>query len=118
SFEFLLGLVIIPIVGGIVELYGTTAAARENRMELVMALTAGATIQMALFVVPVLAIGGFILQHPLPLVFKPLEIILFGASTFTFMLLSRDGESTLLEGAQLVALWALLAIIAAFVPPA
>jgi len=117
QYEFFFGLIVIPVVGGLVELYGTTGSARANRMELVMATTAGATIQMILLIVPVIVLVGALNTHPLDLVFKPIEIIIFGASTFAFMLLSRDGESSILEGVQLVALWTLLAITALFLPP-
>jgi Ca2+:H+ antiporter len=117
GFGFFFGLIVIPIVGGVVELYGTVGSAREKHMEIVMALTAGATIQMILFVVPVLVLVGAALGHPLDLVFKPIEIIIFGASTFAFMLLSRDGESSILEGVQLVTLWLLLAVTAFALPP-
>jgi Ca2+:H+ antiporter len=117
GFGFFFGLIVIPIVGGVVELYGTVGSAREKRMEIVMALTAGATIQMILFVVPVLVLVGAALSHPLDLVFKPIEIIIFGASTFAFMLLSRDGESSILEGVQLMTLWLLLAVTALALPP-
>ena len=117
GFGFFFGLIVIPIVGGVVELYGTVGSAREKRMEIVMALTAGATIQMILFVVPVLVLVGAALSHPLDLVFKPIEIIIFGASTFAFMLLSRDGESSILEGVQLITLWTLLAITSLALPP-
>jgi Ca2+:H+ antiporter len=118
DYEFFLGLIVIPVVGGLVELYGTAGSARANRMELVMATTAGATIQMILLMVPALVLVGSAMGRPLVLVFKPIEIIIFGAATFTFMLLSRDGESSILEGVQLVALWTLLAITALFLPPA
>lgn len=117
-YEFFFGLIVIPVVGGLVELYGTTGSARANRMELVMATTAGATIQMILLMVPVLVLVGTVADRPLDLVFKPVEVIVFGATTFAFMLLSRDGESTILEGVQLVALWTLLAVTALFLPPA
>ena len=117
GFGFFFGLIVIPIVGGVVELYGTVGSAREKHMEIVMALTAGATIQMILFVVPVLVLVGAYMNHPLDLVFKPIEIIIFGASTFAFMLLSRDGESSILEGVQLMTLWLLLAVTAFALPP-
>jgi Ca2+:H+ antiporter len=118
GFGFFFGLIVIPIVGGLVELYGTVGSAREKRMEIVMALTAGATIQMILFVVPVLVLVGYFTGHQLDLVFKPIEIIIFGAATFAFMLLSRDGESSILEGVQLMSLWLLLAVTALALPPA
>ncbi len=117
QYEFFLGLILVPLLGGMVELYGSVGAARENRMEITMAVTAGATIQMILLVVPVLVLVGLATGHPLELVFKPLEILMFGAATFIFMLLSRDGESTWLEGAQLCTLWALVAITALFFRP-
>jgi Ca2+:H+ antiporter len=117
GFGFFFGLIVIPIVGGVVELYGTVGSAREKHMEIVMALTAGATIQMILFVVPILVLVGAATGHQLDLVFKPIEIIIFGASTFAFMLLSRDGESSILEGVQLMTLWLLLAVTAFALPP-
>ena len=116
-FEFFLGLILIPVLAGLVELYGSVGAARENRMEITMAVTAGATIQMILLIVPVLVLIGLVSGHPLDLVFQPLHIIIFGAATFIFMLLARDGESTWLEGAQLCTLWSLVAVIALVLPP-
>jgi len=116
QYEFFLGLIMIPLLAGVVELYGSVGAARENRMEITMAVTAGATVQMILLVVPVLVLVGLATGHPLELLFKPLEIITFGAATVIFMLLSRDGESTWLEGAQLCTLWLLVASTALFLP--
>ena len=117
NYEFFLGLILIPILAGIVELYGSVGAARENRMEITMAVTAGASIQMILLVVPVLVLVGLFTGHPLDLVFNPIEVIIFGASTFIFMLLSRDGESTWLEGVQLCSFWSLVAVVAIFIHP-
>lgn len=114
---FFVGLIVIPVVGGLVEMYGTSGMARRNLMEVVMGVTAGASIQMILVVVPILVIVGHYTNHPLLLIFAPLEVIIFGAATFLFMLLTRDGESTILEGIQLCSLWALLAATAYFLPP-
>lgn len=117
DYEFFLGLILIPVLAGIVELYGSVGMARRKKMDITMAITAGASIQMILLVVPILVVVGWLTGHPLNLVFSPLNVIIFGASTFAFMLLSRDGESTMLEGVQLVALWLLLAATALFLHP-
>jgi Ca2+:H+ antiporter len=117
NYDVFLGLILIPILAGIVELYGSVGAARENRMEITMAVTAGASIQMILLVVPVLVLVGLFTGHHLDLVFNPIEVIIFGASTFIFMLLSRDGESTWLEGVQLCSFWSLVAVVALFIHP-
>lgn len=118
QYEFFLGLILIPVLAGVVELYGSVGMARRKKMDITMAITAGASIQMILLVVPILVLVGWVTGHPLSLVFSPLNVIVFGAATFAFMLLSRDGESTMLEGVQLVALWLLLAVIAFYLPPA
>lgn len=115
DYDVFLGLILIPVLAGVVELYGSVGAARENRMEITMAVTAGASIQMILLVVPVVVLVGLFTGHPLDLVFNPIEVIIFGASTFIFMLLSRDGESTWLEGVQLCSFWALVAVAAIFI---
>ncbi len=117
QYQFFLGLILIPLLAGVVELYGSVGMARRKRMDITMEITAGATIQMILLVVPILVIVGAVTGHPIDLVFAPLEIIVFGAATFTFMLLSRDGESTILEGVQLCTLWLLFAVAAFFLPP-
>ncbi|HEX8035067.1 MAG TPA: hypothetical protein VF510_14520 [Ktedonobacterales bacterium] len=117
QYSFFLGLILIPVLAGIVEFYGSIESARENRMEITMAVTAGASIQMILLVVPILVLVGAFTSHPLDLIFQPLNVIIFGVSTFIFMLLSRDGESTWLEGVQLCAVWLLVAITAFFLPP-
>ena len=114
---FFLGLILIPVVGGAVELFGATGMARRNLIEITMGVTAGASIQMVTVVVPVLVIAGYLTNHPLLLHFNPLEVIIFVAASFLFMLLSRDGEATILEGIQLCSLWALLAATAYFLPP-
>ncbi|HEX6799931.1 MAG TPA: hypothetical protein VF116_19625 [Ktedonobacterales bacterium] len=117
GYEFFLGLILIPILAGMVELYGSISAARENRMEITMAVTAGATIQMILLVVPVLVFAGLLSGTHLNLIFQPLDVIVFGIATFVFMLLARDGESTWLEGTQLTSLWLLVAVVAFFFQP-
>jgi Ca2+:H+ antiporter len=114
---FFLGLIVIPVVGGAVELFGATGMARRNLIDITMGVTAGASIQMVTVVVPVLVIVGYLTNHPLLLHFNPLDVIIFVAASFLFMLLSRDGEATVLEGVQLCSLWALLAATAYFLPP-
>jgi Ca2+/H+ antiporter len=114
---FFLGLILIPVVGGAVELFGAMGMARRNLIEITMGITAGASIQMVTVVVPVLVIVGYLTNHPLLLNFNPLEVIIFVAASFLFMLLSRDGEATILEGVQLCSLWGLLAATAYFLPP-
>jgi Ca2+:H+ antiporter len=112
--ELFVGLVVIPVIGGVVELNGAVGEALENRMEVTMAVTAGASIQMILVVAPVLVFVGAFNGTPFDLVFQPLAVAVFVGSMFVFMLLGRDGESNWLEGIQLVAFWVLFAATAFF----
>ncbi len=112
--ELFIGLIVIPVIGGMVELTGAVGMARRNRMEITMGVTAGASIQMILLVAPVLVIVGHLVGMPFDLIFQPLPLAVFVASSFVFMLLGRDGESSWLEGIQLVGFWLLTASTAFF----
>jgi Ca2+:H+ antiporter len=112
--ELFIGLIVIPVIGGMVELTGAVGMARRNKMEITMAVTAGASIQMILLVAPVLVIVGALTGTPFDLIFQPVPLAVFVASSFVFMLLGRDGESTWLEGVQLAGLWLLVASTAFF----
>lgn len=112
--ELFIGLIVIPVIGGVVELNGAVSMARRNRMEITMAVTAGASIQMILLVAPVLVFVGYLTGAPFDLIFQPLALVVFIASSFVFMLLGRDGESSWLEGIQLTTFWLLVASTAFF----
>jgi Ca2+:H+ antiporter len=112
--ELFIGLIVIPVIGGAVELIGAVSTARHNRMEITMAVTAGASIQTILFVAPILVFVAAAVGVPFTLIFQPLALLVFISSTFVFMLLGRDGESTWLEGVQLTAFWLLTASTAFF----
>lgn len=112
--ELFIGLIVIPVIGGMVELTGAVGMARRNRMEITMAVTAGASIQMILLVAPVLIFVGGYVGAPIDLVFQPVPMAVFVASSFIFMLLGRDGESSWLEGILLTAFWVLVASTAFF----
>ncbi|HEY7983726.1 MAG TPA: hypothetical protein VID73_06130 [Ktedonobacterales bacterium] len=112
--ELFIGLIVIPVIGGVVELIGAVSTARHDRMEITMAVTAGASIQTILFVAPILVFVAAVVGVPFTLIFQPLALLVFVSSTFVFMLLGRDGESTWLEGVQLTAFWLLTAGTAFF----
>jgi Ca2+:H+ antiporter len=113
--ELFVGLIVIPVIGGVVEVTGAVGMARRKRMEITMAVTAGASIQMILLVAPVLVLVAAGLGLNFNLVLQPLALAAFIASSFVFMLLGRDGEASLLEGIQLIAFWLLVAAVAFFI---
>lgn len=115
------GLILFPIVCNLGEQAGSVAAAWQNRMEVVMSVAAGSSVQVALFVTPVLVLisfltSGFDAHLIFALIFKPLELIVLGLVAFVYALVSLDGETTWLEGLQLLAFYAMVVAIAFALP--
>lgn len=88
-----------------------------------MSVAAGSSVQVALFVTPALVllsflIGGFSHSLVLSLLFAPLQLITLGLVAFVFALVSLDGETTWLEGLQLLAFYAMIVAVAFALPGA
>jgi Ca2+:H+ antiporter len=81
-----------------------------------MAITAGSSIQVATFVAPVLVLTSLFYPTRLNLVFQPLELAILGLATLLFPLVSLDGESTWLEGVQLLAVYLMACVVFFFTP--
>jgi Ca2+:H+ antiporter len=67
-------------------------------------------------VAPVLVFVGLLLGKPMNLVFTLFELVAVGVALLITILVSQDGESNWLEGVQLLAAYAILAIAFFFVP--
>jgi len=103
------GIVIIPTIGNLAEHLVAVQLALRNRMEFAMAVTFGSSLQVALFVGPVLVIVGALLGQPMNLVFHPLEVAAVAAAVGISALIALDGESNWLEGALLIIVYVVLA---------
>ncbi|MBU0492432.1 MAG: calcium/proton exchanger [Chloroflexi bacterium] len=114
--EFFLGVVIVPIVGNVAEhLVGVTAA-WKNKMELSLAISVGSSMQVALFVAPLLVFVSLLMGNPMNLIFNPFELAALGAAIAIVSLISLDGESNWLEGAQLLGVYLIIALAFYFLP--
>ena len=114
--QVFIGLVIIPIVGNATEHSSAIIIALKDRVDLSLAITAGSSIQVATFVAPVLVLVSLFYPTRLNLVFQPLELAILGLATILFPLVSLDGESTWLEGMQLLAVYLMACVVFYFVP--
>ncbi len=111
-----IGLVIIPIVGNAAEHSSALFIALRDHVDLSMAIAAGSSIQVATFVAPLLVLVSHFFPASLDLVFQPLELAVLGLATILFPLVTLDGESTWLEGVQLVAVYVMACVVFFFVP--
>ncbi|MGH2514983.1 MAG: hypothetical protein ACRDHP_04945 [Ktedonobacterales bacterium] len=117
------GLILFPIVCNLGEQAGAVITAWHNHMDGAMSVAAGSSVQVALFVTPVLVllsfpIGGFSHSLTLSLLFAPLQLIILGLVAFVYALVSLDGETTWLEGLQLLAFYAMIVAVAFALPGA
>jgi Ca2+:H+ antiporter len=115
------GLILFPIVCNLGEAAGSLRAALDKNMETAMSVAAGSSVQMPLFVTPLVVFASLIIAatgmaHPLTLIFPPAELIVVGLVTFVYALVNLDGETTWLEGLQLLAFYVMVAVTAFALP--
>jgi Ca2+:H+ antiporter len=108
---FFLGVIVLPLVGNAAEYASALYFARRNRMGLVMTISVGSSIQIALMTAPALVLVSYAIGVPMDLVFgHPLELIAIAGSAFVVNSIALDGETTWFEGVMLVAVYVLLAL--------
>lgn len=110
------GGIVFALVGNAAEHVAAIAAARRNQMDLAVAISIGSSLQIALLLAPVLVFCSLALGHPMSLVFTSIEIVAVVLSTAIVALITSDGETNGLEGAQLLAVYAILAAAFYLVP--
>jgi len=108
--EFFIGLIVIPIIGNVAEHLVAVQVAMKNKMTLSVEIAIASSLQIALFVAPLLVFISLLIGHPLTLIFNPLELIALIAGVLIAALVSADGESNWLEGAELLAIYLILAL--------
>jgi len=113
--EVFLGLIVIPLIGNAAENAGAVVVARKGHTDLALSIALGSSTQVALFVAPLLVFAGVVLGQPMTLVFTPLEVVALGLASLIVTVIALDGESHWLEGAQLLAAYAILAVAAWFI---
>jgi Ca2+:H+ antiporter len=106
---FFVGVVLIPTIGNLAEHLVSVQLAYKDKMEFAMAVTYGSSLQVALFVAPVLVLIGAVMGQPMDLVFTPLEVAAVAAAVGISALIALDGETNWLEGALLIIVYLILA---------
>jgi Ca2+:H+ antiporter len=119
--EFFIGIIIIPLVGNIAEHLVAVQVAIKNKMELSMAVSLGSSLQIALFVAPVLVFISLIpglnpTGEPLLLVFNSFELIALIGASLVAAFIALDGESNWLEGAMLLGVYVMIGLAFFFLP--
>jgi Ca2+:H+ antiporter len=113
------GIIVVAIVGNAAEHSSAVMLAMKNRMELSLGIAVGSSLQIALFVAPVLVIASrFVGPHPMDLMFSPAEVLSIFLAVLITGQIASDGETNWIEGVQLLAVYVILAIVFYFLPEA
>lgn len=108
--QLFVGVIFVAIVGNAAEHLSAVLIARKNRMDLVLQISVGSATQIVLFVAPVLVLLGAVLGQPMDLIFNTFELIAMVLAVLIVNFIVQDGESNWLEGLQLLAAYAIMAI--------
>ncbi len=106
--EFFVGIIIIPIIGNAAEHSTGVVMALKNKMDVALEIAIGSSLQIILFVAPVLIFIS-LLFTPMSIVFNEFELIALIVAVLIVNRVSNDGESNWLEGVQLLAVYLIVA---------
>src|SRR5205823_1822928 len=106
------GVIVVAIVGNAAEHSTAVLVALKGKMDLAFHIAVGSSIQIALFVAPVLVFASVVMGHghPLDLHFTLMEVVAVAAAIAVLSMVSQDGESHWMEGAMLLALYVIFAV--------
>jgi Ca2+:H+ antiporter len=113
--KLFLGVIVIPVVGNAAEHSTAVLMALRNRMDVSLNIATSSSTQVAMFVAPVCVFASLLLGHPMTLLYSNYELTAVTAAVAIAVLISMDGKSHWLEGAQLLATYVIVALAFFFV---
>lgn len=114
--EVFVGVIVVAIVGNAAEHSSAVLMAMRNKMDISIGIAVGSSLQVALFVAPVLVFASYLFGLPMNLEFTVPEVVAVVASVIIVEQISSDGESNWIEGLQLLSVYAVLALLFYFLP--
>ncbi|MFB5191057.1 calcium/proton exchanger [Alicyclobacillus fastidiosus] len=108
--EVFIGVVVVAVIGNAAEHASAVWMAWKNRMDLSLEIAVGSTLQVAMFIAPVLFFTSLAIGNPFQLVFSWPELVSMIAAVLLVVILMLDGESNWLEGAMAVGAYLVLAV--------
>ncbi|MFM8330602.1 MAG: calcium/proton exchanger [Candidatus Methylumidiphilus sp.] len=112
-----IGIIVIALLGGAPETVAAVSMARKNKLDLTLGIAVGSSIQIALFVAPVLMLSSlFLAPRPLNLVVGNAGIMIVLFPVMIFSMVAADGKSDWFKGIQLLSVYLLIALFCYFLP--
>ncbi len=114
--EVFVGVIVVAIVGNAAEHSTAVVMAMKNKMDLSVGIAIGSSLQIALFVAPVLIFLSYLFGRPMDLEFTVPEVLAVVASVYILFQISEDGETNWIEGVQLLSVYVILGILFFYLP--
>ncbi len=114
--EVFVGVIVVAIIGNAAEHSSAVLMAIRNKMDLSLGIALGSSLQIALFVAPVLLFASYLFGKPMNLEFTIPEVVAVFGSILIVQQICSDGESNWIEGLQLLSVYAILGILFYFLP--
>ena len=115
--EVFIGVVFLAIVGGAAGPPAAIVMAMRDKMDLAVGIALGASIQIALFVAPVLVLASYLVApEPLELAFTRAEVVAIFMGSLIGAVVAGDGRSNWYKGVQLIAVYLIIALMFYFIP--
>jgi Ca2+:H+ antiporter len=115
--EVFVGVILVAIIGNAAEHSTAILMALKNKMDIAINIAVGSSIQISLFVAPLLVFLSYAIgPRPMDLIFTNFEIVAIALSVFIITTVSQDGESNWMEGVQLLAVYGIFCLAFLFLP--
>jgi len=111
-------LILLPLVGNAAEHVTAVTVSVKNKLDLAMSVAVGSSIQIALFVIPLLIIIAWIANKPLSLFFDTFETVVVFLSVLIVNYAIADGRTNWLEGFILMVIYVIIALSVWYYPGA
>jgi Ca2+:H+ antiporter len=108
--ELFIGIIIVAIVGNAAEHASAVLMAYKNKMDISVEIAIGSTLQVAMFVAPVLVLLSLLFPTNLSLVFSLPELVSMASAVLLMIIISNDGETNWFEGATLLAAYLIMGV--------
>jgi Ca2+:H+ antiporter len=114
--EVFVGVILIAVIGNAAEHSTAVMMAMKNKMGISLGIAVGSSLQIALFVAPVLVFSSYLFGRPMDLEFTLPEVVAVIVAVQLIFQISGDGETNWLEGVQLLSVYLILGILFFYLP--
>lgn len=115
--EVFVGVIVVAVIGNAAEHSTAVLVALKDKMDLSIQIAVGSSVQIALFVAPLLVFLSYVVgPRPMDLRFTTFEVVAVALTVITIAQIAQDGETNWMEGVQLLAVYLILAIAFFYLP--